>query len=263
MSLQTSVAKHLAQRQLSKCASDVNIKHENVKVKNSGDPSLSGTSILGAELRSHSIEGDRTSKINGPKVSQDLLPNGSLEMARSGAVSLLNTIGSSSAINGDADLSELVKTRPETLVIKTLGSSTDNTYPNIMKVTWPSGAFHKHTGSGINTMPTTITTPQGKNIVISAINKVNSNAVTKVLAPSNQGATSRSSPSNVPSQSILSPRVSGSQSNIRMVGGTMTRQTSSGSTNAKVSLITVGGPQGKCKPREAYCYKLLWQKRLS
>jgi hypothetical protein len=238
VSLQTSIARHLAQKQIQKSSTEPGKSEPTVKLEK---PTASVTPVIQGSESSDGNSSDSKvtsmevdNKPNGP-VSESV-SNGPLEGSRLGAISLLHPPASSSpqqsSVNGE--VGESSKSKSDTVLIKSRSKSVDGSPANIVRVNWAS--VDKQVTSGASTS----TTPSGKNIVISAINKANNTVVTKVLGPTqgnklltnNMAANSGSS-----STSILSPRVSG-QSAIKVAS--VQGRTSTGGSAAKV--ITVSTP---------------------
>ncbi|XP_061166632.1 PHD finger protein 12-like [Saccostrea echinata] len=238
VSLQTSIARHLAQKQIQKSSSESGKSEQSVKTEKptaSVQPVIQGSDSQPSEgglcdSKVTNMEVDKP--LNGPL--SDPISNGPLEGNRGGAISLLHPPGPSSQSSMNGELGESSKSKSETVLIKSRSKSVDGSPANIVRVNWAS--MDKQTTSGASTS----TTPSGKNIVISAINKANNTVVTKVLGPT-QGnkllANNVAANSGSSSTSILSPRVSG-QSAIK-VASVQGRTNTVGST-AKV--ITVSTP---------------------
>ncbi|XP_048745110.2 PHD finger protein 12-like [Ostrea edulis] len=237
VSLQTSIARHLAQRQIQKSSAESGKSEQNVKLEKptaSVQPVIQGSESSEGNLCDSKVTSMEVDKPNGP-VSESV-SNGPLEGNRVGAISLLHPPGSSSSsqssVNGE--VGESSKGKTDTVLIKSRSKSVDGSPANIVRVNWAS--VDKQVTSGASTS----TTPSGKNIVISAINKANNTVVTKVLGPT-QGnkllANNMAANSGSSSTSILSPRVSG-QSAIKVAS--VQGRTNTGGSAAKV--ITVSTP---------------------
>lgn len=237
VSLQTSIARHLAQKQIQMSSTESGKSEVNVK---SEKPTASVQPVIQSSDSQQNEGGSCDSKVTSMEVDKppngplsDSLSNGPLEGNRGGAISLLHPPSTSQhSVNGE--IGESSKSKPETVLIKSRSKSVDGSPANIVRVNWAS--VDKQASSGASTS----TTPSGKNIVISAINKANNTVVTKVLGPT-QGnkliANNVAANSGGNSTSILSPRVSG-QSAIK-VASVQGRTSTVGST-AKV--ITVSTP---------------------
>lgn len=237
VSLQTSIARHLAQKQIQMSATETGKSELNVKSEKptaSVQPVIQGSEGATSEACDAKVTNMEVDKPpNGPLA--DSIPNGPVEGPRGGAVSLLHPPGvSQNSVNGE--VGESSKNKTETVLIKSRSKSVDGSPANIVRVNWAS--VDKQASSTASTS----TTPSGKNIVISAINKANNTVVTKVLGPTqgnkllaNNVAAANSGSS--PSSSILSPRVSG-QSAIKVAS--VQGRTNSGGSTTKV--ITVSTP---------------------
>ncbi|KAJ8312009.1 hypothetical protein KUTeg_009382 [Tegillarca granosa] len=199
---------------------------------------------------------DEKSVLNGPYFPQDGLANGPLDISKGGAISLLHpppghsssssssssVNNSSSSVNGDLDVVDFAKSKHEAVLIRSRSDSIDGSQPNIVRVSWAS---EKNSS-------TMTTTPSGKNIVISAINKSNNTVVTKVLG-SNQGSkiisannlSSVKNSSGSSSTSILSPRISGQQT--VKVANLQGKSSSTSGTATSPKIITVSGPSSGSK----------------
>ncbi|XP_064613233.1 LOW QUALITY PROTEIN: PHD finger protein 12-like [Liolophura sinensis] len=202
VSLQTSIAKYLAQKQVNKspsasgsvCAglssSDLLKSVEITKPMASVSPVVqkdssiqdsSQAASIAASCSSNTPLGVRQRATAAGCDSPDSMPfsNGPVLAevgVKSGAVSLLNH-----APNG-----EIGRTPPDgTGVVKTRSNSLDSAPVNVVKVSWPSGEKTCHSMAA-STSPSI--TSKGKNIVISAINKANNTVITKVVSsPGSQG----------------------------------------------------------------------------
>ncbi|XP_033748220.1 PHD finger protein 12-like [Pecten maximus] len=268
VSLQTSIAKHLAQQQIQKSSDGSSRLSETSKPEK---PTASVQPVVqrdSAEQESSSsvgqscdidklsaLDGDRT-LLNGP-VSQDGVSNGPLDVNRGGAISLLNPPGfsssgqivgsgsNSSSLNGDVEMTDVSNVKGTTssdspAVIKSRSNSTDS--PSIVRVNWSSGDKQSVAVSSA----TGVTTPSGKNIVISAINKSNNTVVTKVLGQGGKLAANNMAAKNMSGSnptSILSPQVTGKQ--MAKVTGMAIGKTTTTASGSTAKVITVSAPSGK------------------
>ena len=244
VSLQTSIAKHLAQQQIdktepdsSRVTGDTSTKPEkptaSVQPTMQRDPEM----LLMDSSATDSCDSDKASDselYNGPSAQDTTSP---LDIHRGGAVSLLNPqnfpLGSNSnisnSLNGDIDNVDVtVKTRTDGAAIKSRSSSVDSSQPNIMRVNWPPG--DKSVSSPVTS----------KNIVISAINKSNNTVLTKVIGANQSGKLAATlSPGAVKNlsnpTSILSPRVLGQSS--KVTGITMTKTVGSSQVTGSTAKV--------------------------
>lgn len=265
VSLQTSIAKHLAQQQIQRSSDSKSRVGDTTKPEKptaSVQPVVQrditeqdSASSLGQSCDSDKlsvIDGERT-LVNGP-VCQDGVSNGPLDVSRGGAISLLNPPGfstnsaaqssSSSSVNGDVEMVDVSGVKDSPAVIKSRSNSTDS--PSIVRVNWSSGDKQSSSSSS----STGVTTPSGKNIVISAINKSNNTVVTKVLGPNSQAgklAANNLAAKNLSGgtnpTSILSARVTGQQM-AKVTGMAVGKSTTTGLGSA-AKVITVSAPSGR------------------
>ncbi|XP_067649895.1 PHD finger protein 12-like [Haliotis asinina] len=257
VSLQTSIAKFLAQKQLQKSSDSA--KSDSGGRCEHGKPTASVAPVIHRETDnaqcslaagdaqpSHTFKDsndcDRTNSLNGSGLTspQETLPNGPFEIGKGAAISLLHggtAATSSSTMNGEMEYADVQKTKPDAVVIRTRSNSADSASPNVVKVTWPCG--EKQVSGGV-------TNTQGKNILISAINKVtkvlpNSSQVGKVVLPANMAAknVSGSNPT-----SILSPRVTMQPAVKIATPGGKPSSTGSGSTSSPKVITVSASPSG-------------------
>lgn len=273
VSLQTSIAKHMTQKQLQKSSGglktgDANKTPESCPaakptasvapvVQRDSESSTSGvasstdsvTKATDSGVNSESNVGDSkngvsSDSVNGPQLSQEqVLMSGSI---KPGAISLLHgNLGSSGSnvLNGDTEVLDVQKAKVEAAVrtrsnsadaatgppglIKVTRTSTDRSASQVAAISGQSGAQSQLPASS-SQLPVSqqqLQAPQGKNILISTINKANNSVVTKVL-PNPGGTTSKlvlppgvsaRSVGGSPPTSILSPRVL-VQPSMRVVG---------------------------------------------
>ena len=187
MALQTSIAKHLAQRQIERLSGDGDsVKTDHVRPEKptaSVQPVVQGSEQITDNSAACSVEKisdiDRTSNLFSSSDS-----NGPLELSKGGAVSLLHPPSCSSlsqgSVNGEVDSSDYTKSKSDSVVIRSRRDSVDGSQPNasIVRLNWASG----------DKQTTNVTSnSSSKNIVISAINKANNTVVTKVLGPASGG----------------------------------------------------------------------------
>lgn len=298
VSLQTSIAKHMTQKQLQKTSSPGSKLGDSNKIEacSTAKPTASVAPVVQRDLDSSACStvssADSATKtadsvVNTEGVSSvgdgkgSAIPdsvNGPHELVfssgnKSGAISLLHgNLGSSSgsgALNGDAEVLDVQKAKVEAAV-RTRSSSADAApgTPGVIKVSRastdkpgsqavtisgqpvPNAGSACQAGLPVPSSQQQLQTPQGKNILISTINKANNTVVTKVL-PSPSGAAASGKvvlPSGVaaravggsPPTSILSPRVL-VQPSMRLAGSS-----ASGSGPQSNSCSVVGaGPQTK------------------
>ena len=238
VSLQTSIAQFLTKKQLERGNSvdgNSTSKHEKptasvqpVLNRDFADQSSSNSDCnqtKGGDLKSQTSDSEQILS-NGPLISSpEVLNNGPLEINR-GAVSLLKPSACSS-INGDVEMSDYSKSKPDTNV---LSGSGDSLQSNVMKVAWPGGDKQQTISNLTNQ------TSGNRNIVISTINKQNS-TYSRVVS----GSKLVSGPT-----SILSPRA-GSQT-VKLGSATLARSNSisgpspSSSSSSSTKVITVSAP---------------------
>ena len=276
VSLQTSIAKHLTQKQLQKNGSTTQAS-DSSKPADASCPTAKPTASVapvmhrecgafssaaasssdGAPKGTDSVSGSGDS-VN--KVAQDPAngPSEQLQACSSikpGAISLLHgnltSSSASSAVNGDAEILDVQKAKVEAAV-RTRSNSADAA--SVIKVSWhgsdktvnqassstgPLGQSGAHTALSAATSQT-----QGKNIVISTINKANNTVVTKVLPGGSTttnkvvlpaGVAARNVTGSSPT-SILSPRVL-VQPSVQRVG--MASSPSQGTAGTQTKVISV------------------------
>ncbi len=250
VSLQTSIARHLSQKQLNKDIEGTSgikteagassgkptasvpptMKQDRPLTPVSSASSTSSASSLPAEHTKQSSQDSDKNTINGTLGSptQESVPNGPVattsNLKSNGPVSLLNQ--STHMPNGDLERTgDQAKSRSEsssvTASTQRLKGVDTNTGQSVVKLTVPCTSSGSHTS-------------QSKSIVISSVNKTNSTSGSKVFtAPTGKVlvSTKNISPSNT--TSILSPRViSTSSSKVSMVSG------SSVASGSKVITVT-------------------------
>lgn len=260
VSLQTSIAKFLAQRQMQQ-SSDSNKTQDSVKTDKTDKPTASvqpvvqnasasqlwaqdstlsnGQLLIGTDGKAVMLESDRTTPCASGS-SQDTLVNGPLDVSK-GAVSLLypNTL---TTVNGDLEM-DTAKSKPEAAVMKTRSNSLDSAQSNVVKVTWPSTCSEKQSvgspTSPVSSMPPSSSRTSGQNLVISALNKPN-NTLSKLPLGSTPGGkvlqTSNKTNKSIGSSatSILPQRMTIQQT------AKATANTSGNTSSAKI--ITVSAP---------------------
>nr|KAG5713321.1 hypothetical protein BaRGS_007848 [Batillaria attramentaria] len=297
VSLQTSIAKHMMQKQLQKTSGSGGKLGDISKQSEPGstakptasvapvvhrDPEPSGASsasstdsltkvadsVVTPEVGGNAGDGGgvksgvTSDPANGPH--EQVLPSG----GKSGAISLLHgNLGSNSgALNGDTEVLDVQKAKVEAAAVRTRSNSADaatgtsglirvsrsNTErPGGSQVTTISAQSVSNSQSGMPAASSQqqLQTPQGKNILISTINKANNTVVTKVLPSPGSSTTSKvvlppgvaaRSVSGSPPTSILSPRVL-VQPSMRVAGSATSGQ---GSQTNGCSMVGAG-PQTK------------------
>lgn len=289
--LQASIAKHLTQKQVRKdksattpsetsksdtsstttkpTASVAPVVHRDTDSSSSVARSAS-PSEGGAEGGGFSSDVSRTSPDSNGSSEQSVPPS---SIPKPGTVSLLhgNLTGSgSSSMNGDAEILDVQKAKVEAAV-RTRSNSADTA--GVIKVSWHSG------DKGVSQAATSTSlgqpggqsmvsgTPQGRNIVISAIKGNSNTMLTKVVPGGNTGTSKVVLPPGVAARtvtgnsptSILSPRVlvqpsvqrlgvnspQGQGSQTVGAGGTQTKVISvSTSASGSKTATVVSGPKG-------------------
>ena len=246
VSLQTSIAKHLTQKQLQKNGSTMQASDGSKPTDASGPtakPTASVAPVIHRESESFSSAATSTSDsvakgtesvsssgesvnkagqdpVNGPSEQSQVC--GSVKPS---AISLLHgnltSSGAGGAVNGDTEILDVQKAKVEAAV-RTRSNSADAA--GVIKVSWhgsdktvnqtSSSAGPSAGGAHTTLSAASSSQPQGKNIVISTINKANNTVVTKVLPSGSStnkvvlppGVAARSVTGSSPT-SILSPRV--------------------------------------------------------
>ncbi|KAK7087616.1 PHD finger protein 12-like [Littorina saxatilis] len=302
VTLQTSIAKHLAQKQLLKTGSSSTQSSDGSKLSDSstssGKPTASVAPVVhrdidssmstsGSDISSRATDSVGNSgdfakpapePVNGSSEQSLLTSSGS---SKTGAISLLHgnvTSNNASAVNGEAEILDVQKAKVEAAV-RTRSNSADAA--GVIKVSWHGSDKSVSQAGSASTAPSGQSSslpaplppppppsqPQGKNIVISTINKANNTVVTKVL-PSGSTATSKvvlppgiaaKSVAGSSPTSILSPRVlvqpsvqrigmSSPQSQGSLSQGTAGTQTKvisvSTSTSGNKTATVVSAPKG-------------------
>ena len=310
VSLQTSIAKRLTQKQLQKngsttpagdgssssssskptdtscpaakpTASVAPVVHREWDSSSSASASASSASdsvtkvtesVVGSSGHSGGTTKSGQDPVNG--ASEQLPPCSSSGSSKPGAISLLHgNLTSGGVVNGEAEILDVQKAKVEAAATSLRTRSNSADAAGVIKVSWHgSDKTVNQAGSSAAAAPplgqpqgSHTTAAQGKNIVISTINKVNNTVVTKVLPsggggaatskvvlPPGVGVAARSVPG---SSSILSPRVLVQPSLQRLGGGGASSSSSSsvsssqgqGSAGTQTKVISVStSTSGQC-----------------
>ncbi|KAK3587148.1 hypothetical protein CHS0354_006790 [Potamilus streckersoni] len=254
VSLQTSVAQYLAQKQLERSGSiSDSVKSEIPRIEK---PTASVQPVMHRDCSSENnsllaidplgaTSTDCASKTcdslpNGP---QNLVPevhsNGSVDLNK-GAVSLLNPPGSTAFV-GDVEMTDVYKSKQDE-GSRSRSSSLDSPPSNVVKVSWPVGDKQSIASSTLT----------NKNIVISAVNKSNNTVLTRVVSGTSQGNKGptcvKNASSGTNTTSILSPRVS-FPSGLKIGSSTIIKSgtSSTSGTLSGTKVITVSAPSSGSK----------------